>query len=92
MGSDYRFLYWDDLGDSQQHVDNQCQKHAEQQDKDLLEDRLLDAEWIEKEEEYNRRMDIIGQNGNTGEQYFEYFNDHPSSAQIWDDEEERDIE
>jgi len=92
MGSDYRFLYWDDLGDSQQHVDNQCQKHAEQQDKDLLEERLLDAEWIEKEEEYNRRMDIIGQNGNTGEHYFEYFNDHLSSAQIWDDEEERDIE
>ena len=29
----------------------------------------LDLEWGEQEEELNNRMDIIGQNGNTGEHY-----------------------
>ena len=60
----YVFLYWDDPGDSQQSVDNQdkatprgCAMHAAQQ------------EWDEMEEELNKRMDIIGQNGNTGEHY-----------------------
>ena len=73
MDNDFKFLYWDDLGDSQSQVDNQkktaCSNHARQLEEDLLEQRLLDAEWIEKEEELNKRMDIIGQNGNTGEHY-----------------------
>lgn len=88
MDNDFKFLYWDDLGDSQGHVDNQCQhkewqreiierelggsccsNHARQLEEDLLEQRLIDAEWAEMEEEMNKRMDIIGQNGNTGEHY-----------------------
>ena len=62
-GSDMRFVFWDDLGDSQDHVDNQvtpCSNHA----------RELD--WAEEEEKLNERMRIIGQNGNTGEHYPEY--------------------
>jgi hypothetical protein len=61
--NDQKFIYWDDLGDSQEHVDQRisklsgCSAHARQQ------------EWEENEEEINRRMDIIGQNGNTGEHY-----------------------
>jgi hypothetical protein len=61
--SDYIFLYWDDLGDSQEHVDKQktpCSNHA----------RELD--WAEEEEKLNERMRIISQNGNTGEHYPEY--------------------
>lgn len=72
MDNNFKFLYWDDLGDSQRHVDNQktaCSNHNRQLEEDLLEQRLLDAEWIEMEEEMNKRMDIIGQNGNTGEHY-----------------------
>lgn len=69
----FRFLYWDDPGDSQEAVDNQnvtpCSNHNRQLEEDLLEQRMLDAEWIEKEEELNKRIDIIGQNGNTGEHY-----------------------
>ena len=38
------------------------------------------------------RMMIIMRNGNSGEHYFDYFNNHPNSADIWDDEEEQDIE
>jgi hypothetical protein len=56
----YVFLYWDDPGDSHVHVDKQaspCSGHAR------------DNEWEEQEEELNKRMDIIGQNGNTGEHY-----------------------
>jgi hypothetical protein len=61
--NDHIFLYWDDLGDSQEHVDqqiirvNQCQMHALQQ------------EWEENEEKWNARMDIIGRNGNEGTHY-----------------------
>lgn len=61
--NDQKFIYWDDLGDSQEHVDqrisklNACAAHAR------------DQEWEEKEEEMNRRMDIIGQNGATAEGY-----------------------
>lgn len=56
----YVFLYWDDPGDSHDHVDKQaspCAGHAR------------DTDWQEQEEELNKRMDIIGQNGNTGEHY-----------------------
>lgn len=64
--SDYIFLYWDDLGDSQAHVDKQntkpngCAAHARE------------TEWAEEEEALNKRIDIIGSNGNTGEHYPEY--------------------
>jgi hypothetical protein len=72
MDNNFKFLYWDDLGDSQHHVDNQktaCSNHNRQLEEDLLEERLKNAEWAEMEEELNKRMDIIGQNGNTGEHY-----------------------
>jgi hypothetical protein len=64
-GSDMKFVWWDDIGDSQEHVDQQvnptpCSNHA----------RELD--WEEEEEKLNERMRIIGQNGNTGEHYPEY--------------------
>jgi hypothetical protein len=32
-------------------------------------ERYAKREWERNEEEMNRRMDIIGQNGNTGEHY-----------------------
>lgn len=93
--SEFKFLYWDDLGDSQEEVDNQntspCANHALQQDideMDLIEERLLDAEWQEKEEEWNNRMDIIGQNGNNGDHYFSYFKNHPSAADYEDCEDD----
>jgi len=59
-GSDMKFLFWDDPGDSQENVDNQktaCSNHA----------RELD--WAEEEEKLNERMDIIGRNGATAEGY-----------------------
>ena len=88
--SEFRFLYWDDLGDSQEEVDNQkkelpakafCANHQRELD---------DSE--KEEEEAVRRMQIIMRNGNSGEHYFDYFNNHQSSAEIYDDEEEQDIE
>jgi hypothetical protein len=66
VGDDMRFLYWDDLGDSQGEVDNQS--------------------------EAEKRMMVIMQNGNSGEHYFNYYNEHPSAAEIWDDGEEQDVE
>lgn len=91
--SEFRFLYWDDLGDSQDEVDKQkkdihhngyhspCCNHQRELD---------DSE--KEEEEAVRRMQIIMRNGNSGEHYFDYFNNHQSSAEIYDDEEEQDIE
>ena len=62
-GSDMKFVWWDDIGDSQEHVDQQvkpmpCSNHAVQQDED--------------EAEAERRMMIIMRNGNSGEHYPEY--------------------
>jgi hypothetical protein len=62
-GSDMKFVWWDDIGDSQEHVDKQvkatpCSNHAVQQDED--------------EAEAERRMMIIMRNGNSGEHYPEY--------------------
>lgn len=60
-GSDMKFVWWDDLGDSQDHVDKQatpCSNHAKQQEED--------------EEEAERRMMIIMRNGNEGTHYPEY--------------------
>jgi uncharacterized protein YlaI len=58
-GSDFVFLYWDDLGDSQEHVDNQKNQF------DYFKKHPSSAEYDEDEE----RMKIIVQNGNTGEHY-----------------------
>ena len=60
-GSDMKFLFWDDPGDSQENVDNQktpCSNHARDTD--------------EEERKAEQRMRIILQNGNTGEHYPEY--------------------
>jgi hypothetical protein len=60
-GSDMKFVWWDDIGDSQEHVDKQatpCSNHAVQQDED--------------EAEAERRMMIIMRNGNEGTHYPEY--------------------
>lgn len=75
-----KFIYWDDLGDSQDHVDKQkkatpCSNHARQLEEDLLDEQFTDKEWQEKEEEWNARMNIIGQNGNTGEHYEDTIDD-----------------
>ena len=73
MDNKFRFLYWDDLGDSHSHVDNQKKsggsRKIKESEQDLLGDRIFDAEWAEKEQELNSRMDVIGQNGNNGEHY-----------------------
>jgi len=61
LGSDMKFLFWDDPGDSQENVDNQvssCSKH--------------DRDTDEEERKAEERMRIIMQNGNTGEHYPEY--------------------
>jgi len=60
-GSDMKFLFWDDPGDSQENVDNQktpCSNHA--------------METYEEERKAVERMMIIMRNGNTGEGYPEY--------------------
>jgi len=60
-GSDMKFLFWDDPGDSQENVDNQktpCSNHAMETD--------------EEERKAVERMMIIMRNGNTGEGYPEY--------------------
>ena len=79
---------WDDAGDSQKYVDRQesmdhagyhspCSNHDKEESEDYR-------------EEY--RMWVIMRNGNSGEHYFDYFNNHKSSADIYDDEEEQDVE
>lgn len=60
-GEDMRFIFWDDVGDSQDHVDNQkpsCPDH----DKATEEEERLAEE----------RMMIIIRNGNEGSHYPEY--------------------
>jgi hypothetical protein len=60
-GSDMKFLFWDDPGDSQEDVDNQktpCSNHAMETD--------------DEERKAVERMMIIMRNGNTGEGYPEY--------------------
>jgi hypothetical protein len=61
VGSDLKFIFWDDVGDSQDHVDNQkpsCPNH----DKATEEEERLAEE----------RMMIIIRNGNEGSHYPEY--------------------
>ena len=66
------YIEFDDAGDSQQYVDKQglnpCANHARELD-DLERERKDEDDWEQFEEEWNKRMDIIGQNGNTGEHY-----------------------
>jgi len=62
-GSDMKFVWWDDIGDSQEHVDQQvkpmpCSNHAVQQDED---EKAQDLRWR-----------AIMQNGNEGTHYPEY--------------------
>ena len=60
-GEDMKFIFWDDVGDSQEHVDNQkpsCSNH----DKATEEEERLAEE----------RMMIIIRNGNEGTHYPEY--------------------
>ena len=60
-GEDMKFIFWDDVGDSQDHVDNQkpsCSNH----DKATEEEERLAEE----------RMMIIIRNGNEGTHYPEY--------------------
>ena len=64
VGSDLKFIFWDDVGDSQEHVDNQkpsCSNH----DKATEEEERLAEE----------RMMIIIRNGNEGTHYPEYNNE-----------------
>lgn len=61
VGSDLNFIFWDDVGDSQDYVDNQkpsCSNH----DKTTEEEERLAEE----------RMMIIIRNGNEGTHYPEY--------------------
>lgn len=59
--SDYVFLYWDDPGDSQEHVDKQHESEScPQYQRDADEELELEAE---------RRMMIILRNGNEGLHY-----------------------
>ena len=61
-GSDLKFIFWDDVGDSQEHVDNQkpsCSNHdkaTEEEEERLAEERMM----------------IIIRNGNEGSHYPEY--------------------
>ena len=61
VGSDLKFIFWDDVGDSQEHVDNQkpsCSNHdkATEDEERLAEERMM----------------IIIRNGNEGTHYPEY--------------------
>jgi|SanBayMetagenome_1026888.scaffolds.fasta_scaffold01359_5 hypothetical protein len=64
--NDHIFIYWDDLGDSQEHVDKQIKKP------NGFAAHSREIDWKEEEEILNKRMDIIGSNGNTGEHYPEF--------------------
>jgi hypothetical protein len=61
-GEDMKFIFWDDVGDSQDHVDNQkpsCSNHdkaTEEEEERLAEERMM----------------IIIRNGNEGSHYPEY--------------------
>lgn len=79
---------WDDAGDSQKYVDKQkSMDHAGYHSPCANYDKEESEDY---REEY--RMWVIMRNGNSGEHYFDYFNNHKSSAEIYDDEEEQDIE
>jgi hypothetical protein len=70
-GSDMKFLFWDDPGDSQENVDNQATTRTAV----VLSEsgsRAATRDTDEEERKAEERMRIILQNGNTGEHYPEY--------------------
>ncbi len=74
-GSDMKFVWWDDIGDSQDHVDNQCscdgwRKEIQQVELGGCCNHAKQQD--EDEAEAEQRMMIIMRNGNTGEHYPEY--------------------
>jgi hypothetical protein len=76
-GSDMKFVFWDDPGDSQEHVDRQCS--CKDWQKEIVEKELGKTccsnharDTDEEERKAEQRMRIILQNGNTGEHYPEY--------------------
>lgn len=76
-GSDMKFLFWDDPGDSQDNVDNQC--NLKDWQREIIERELgktccsAHARDTEEDERLaEERMMIIIRNGNSGEHYPEY--------------------
>lgn len=73
---EYIFLYWDDPGDSQEEVDNQCTCNGWKKEVQLNElgsccnRAKRQEEDLLSEVEAENRMLIIMRNGNTGEHYF----------------------
>lgn len=73
--SSYKFLYWDDPGDSQENVDNQCKCNGWQ--RQIQENELGGCcnharQQDEDERAAEERMMIILRNGNEGLHYDEY--------------------
>lgn len=76
-GSDMKFVFWDDPGDSQDHVDRQCSCKDLQKEimikelgKTCCSNHARDTD--EEERLAEERMMIIIRNGNSGEHYPEY--------------------
>jgi len=84
-GEDVKFIFWDDVGDSQEHVDNQCdcppwktEIAYNELNKPCCIAKARQEDFLEQKR-LDERMRVIMQNGNTGEHYPEY-----------DDKEEQD--
>jgi hypothetical protein len=77
-GSDMKFVFWDDPGDSQDSVDNQCNCPPWKTEIAYNELRKpcciarVKQEDLLEQERLDERMIVIMQNGNTGEHYPEY--------------------
>ena len=74
-GSDMKFVWWDDIGDSQEHVDNQCscdgwRKEIQQVELGGCCNHAKQQDEDEKAQELRWRA--IMQNGNEGTHYPEY--------------------
>jgi hypothetical protein len=72
-GSDLKFVWWDDIGDSQEHVDKQCSCDGwkkEIQEKEL--GGCCNHAKQQEEDEAELRMMIIMRNGNEGSHYPEH--------------------
>lgn len=70
-----KFVFWDDIGDSQEHVDNQCSCDGwrkEIQQVELGGCCNYAKQQDEDEADAEERMIIIMRNGNSGEHYPEY--------------------
>lgn len=80
-GSDMKFVFWDDPGDSQDSVDNQCSCPPWKTEIAYNELRKpcciakAKQEDLLEQERLDERMIVIMQNGNTGEHYPEYNNE-----------------